>query len=172
MVRALLLTPVLILAGCSSERHGTSPERYLSSWDRFVARSGLEGVLGYPCARKETDDHGTVLTRIPDDQCYRFNAPERVEGVWIDEFEGQRLLSQAQFDAGIRRVEGDETWLEVEWADYPPRPENDVEGAPRTFRIVFIGRRSTYPGAYGHLGGSRHLVLVDRIISLEEIKGK
>ena len=36
--------------------------------------------------------------------------------------------------------------------------------------IDFIGRRTLYPGHYGHMGGWNEEVLVDRIFSIKQIK--
>lgn len=161
---------MLILTGCSTQSNDPSPQRYRSGWNRFAAQLGVEGVFG-ACMKKGTYKGHETLESIPDEQCYRFNPPERIEGVWIDEFEGVRLLTTAQYDAGIRDVEDDSTWLDVKPADQRPGT-GPPDYTPRVFRIVFIGRRSTYPGEYGHGGMSRHLVLLDRMISIEEITGR
>jgi hypothetical protein len=170
-MRMLLLASLLILSGCSLSSRDPAPESYRSAWDRFVVGWRLEGIFGYACTREEIHSGVKVLAAIPSEQCYRFNPPERIEGVWIDEFEGVRLLTNAQYDAGIRYIEDDSTWLEVKPADQRPGT-GPPDYTPRVFRIVFIGRRSTYPGEYGHFGMSRHLVLLDRMISIEEITGK
>lgn len=38
------------------------------------------------------------------------------------------------------------------------------------FRVEFIGRRTVYPGTYGHLGGYDHYIIADRVISIEPVK--
>lgn len=167
MMRALLLLSLLILPGCSSDR--PTPAAAYAKWtDRLIVSLGLEYSVGTSCWEKVGEGDESGVRFIGEEKCFRFDPPERIKGVWMREYEGSSLLTQAQYDAGLRFIRDDDTWLEPFAADRPPVDEKDV----RAYRVEFIGRRSSYPGAYGHMGGSRHIVLLDRMISIEEIKAK
>lgn len=184
----IALLALLLLAGCSGSAARDNPSAYRNAWDRFRVQFGLEPFLGYACTQEETERDGTrVIASLPYDQCYRFNASERIEGIWIDEFEGQELLTPGEYARYLRGEDRDAvTWLEMEavrrkWAPAVKRgdPEalrlwsvhgKSAEGAwqltGKAYRIRFVGRRASYPGSYGHLGVSRHLVLVDKLEAL------
>lgn len=38
------------------------------------------------------------------------------------------------------------------------------------YEVEFIGRRTLYPGMQGHMGMSKHELIVDRLISMKEIE--
>ena len=48
-------------------------------------------------------------------------------------------------------------------------PTGQQETGLRAFRIDFVGRQTVVPGRYGHLGGSEHLIIMDRLLSAERI---
>ncbi len=164
MRRALLVT-LLILTACSPGRRHTPGAAYRDPANRVLVDLGLDGVFGPPaCYRKEGFGKSSILGFIGDDQCYRFKAPERIEGIWHDEFEGSLLLTPEERAKGV--------WIEGQrrrWLDWKIHAPGEAcrwrEGCD--YRIVFIGRRTLVDGAYGHLGGSQELVLLDRLISIE-----
>ncbi|MDP1025962.1 hypothetical protein Q5H91_01945 [Sphingomonas sp. KR1UV-12] len=119
-----------------------------------------------------------VIGSLPTDQCYKMEAPRRYRGVWIDEFEGQRFIPE-----GTRPPEWPRTdpkspgwrerfeqarlatiWLDASRINLDQKPRQ--RGAK--WFIEFVGRKTMYPGAYGHLGMSGHEVIVDRMISLRK----
>lgn len=152
MRRAALVAPLILLNGCGDA--GT----YAHWGDRLSAATG--GLFGQPCSRGETD-------RLPDDQCYRMTPPERMRGIWIDEFEGSRFLPGLTA-APATDPPGPHIWLEMDAHPVPALPE-ERRGQGRVVLLDFIGRRTLYPGNYGHLGMSEHEVVVQRLISAREI---
>ncbi|HEX8413566.1 MAG TPA: hypothetical protein VF637_06710 [Sphingomicrobium sp.] len=94
--------------------------------------------------------------------------PERMKGVWIDEFESSEFLLGAS-DASQAQVRMGGTWLDVETNRIPGLyPSQSVEEL-RAFELEFIGRRTLVAGKHGHLGGSDHEVVVDRLISARPV---
>ncbi|WP_162888129.1 hypothetical protein [Sphingomonas mesophila] len=152
---------VMALAGCN-ERRDTPPEAYAHLGDRLRARLHAHdfGFLG-PCAYRLSE---SVIGHIPAQECYRFAPPQRFSGVWVNEYEGSRFCSGAKVDCPYGTSQ---TWLE--WnGPLPAIFERDPE-RPDAYGLEFIGRRTLVAGAYGHMGGSRHYVLVDRLIRVEPV---
>lgn len=162
----LLLSIGIALAACSPRIPDETPaEGYRNWWDRTRVALRLEDVLGYPCTRDVRSSNGeTVVESLPSEQCYRFNPPERIDGVWVNDFEGSALLTQEEYAAG--RFPNNQTWIDI--GERAPRA---LRAYPMqtVYRVSFIGRRATHVGMYGHFGMSRNLVLMDRIISIRPI---
>ncbi|WP_296614099.1 hypothetical protein [Sphingomonas sp.] len=116
-----------------------------------------------------------VIGFVPTDQCYKMDAPRRYRGVWIDEFEGQKFIPegtrapewprgnpqspewQKKADQAIAAT----IWLDVDRAKLGHKWQ---QGGRRVF-IEFIGRKTMYPGNYGHMGMSGQEIIVDRVIA-------
>ena len=41
-----------------------------------------------------------------------------------------------------------------------------------TYRIEFVGRRTKKPGSFGHQSAYEHLMIADRVISIQKIPGE
>ena len=102
---------------------------------------------------------------IPDEKCYKFGPPQRMHGTWAAVFEGSQFCpgDAKSCDPG-RGKPG--MWLS--FAEPVNLDWNAVTGGE--YALDFIGRRTTYPGHYGHMGGWDQEVLVDRIISMKQLK--
>ncbi|MEJ7777014.1 MAG: hypothetical protein WKF52_06495 [Sphingomicrobium sp.] len=164
MMRALLSTFLLLsICGCSDRSSIAAP--YKSLWDRFIVQLGLG--FGYtPCYRDEASPYGNFLGFIGNEQCYRFNPPERMRGIWLDEDEDSEFLPNATRAPAEWRYSPNAIWLD--FTRHEPLL-NRGNGEPQAFALEFIGRRATYPGRYGHMGGSRHLVIVKKLLSARRI---
>jgi hypothetical protein len=154
----ILLSFVLLASGCSP-RGATSPAAYLHFRDYFRASFG--SVFGYPCTHLTREDGVDVYESTKPQDCYRFSAARRMRGVWIDEFEGSEFFEGATSRSAVSLKNNDQTWLELE----NHRPTG------RAYFMDFIGRKTLVPGHYGHMGGSRNLVLINRVISVRPIGG-
>ena len=121
----------------------------------------------------------TTNGSLPVDQCYKMDVPRRYRGVWIDAFEGQQFIpngtKEPQWPGGdltspairkkFEQARSAMIWLDVERA----RLGHDFNNANgRRMSIDFIGRKTLYPGWYGHMGMSGSEIIVDRVISLRE----
>lgn len=59
-------------------------------------------------------------------------------------------------------------WLDIDDAKRPKRLVHTFNG--RAMLVDFIGRRTLYPGSYGHLSLFRHGIIVDRVIAARELR--
>ncbi len=132
-------------------------------------------VREFPCT-----DHAdeNIQGSLPTDQCYKMDEPRRYKGVWLDAFEGQHFIPEGgsppewpDTDPGstgwteeFERARLATTWIDVSRVKLAEIPRN--RGARRL--IEFVGRRTKYPGAYGHMGMSGQEIIVDRVISLRD----
>lgn len=111
------------------------------------------------------------LESMPDatDQCFEMMPQKRWQGLWARGFELSRFCpspaSACSYD-----TPGSQIWL-TQRATIPI--SKDIPGdtySIRLFKIEFLGRRTRERGAYGHMGGSRHEIIVDKILSVSEIE--
>jgi hypothetical protein len=132
------------------------PEAFIRREDQAAMeriRAGFDAPA--PCANIE---------RV--DQCVRFTKPQRIRGLWRDEFEGSDFCKSPARTCAFRSPETS-TWLS--FAD-PKLERRQPTGA--LYVIDFIGRRSLYAGIgmYGHMGMSANEVIVDRMISIKQLE--
>ncbi len=170
------------------------PEMYLRAEDQERARSldkpCHETDVGHGCWR--FNDHlvregpcthhidAGIIAGIPIDQCYKMEEPRRYRGIWIDEFEGQAFIPEGTeppqwpspeatshgWTERHERARAASIWLDVERAGL----EHHFNKGGRRMRIDFVGRKTLYPGYYGHMGMSGSEIIVDRVISLKEME--
>ena len=95
------------------------------------------------------------------EQCYPMMPARRWEGLWFDAFEAQRFCPAPSRDCSYKTA-GDEIWIEFKPGTRPFK--RSLTG--KTYAISFIGRRTLAAGHHGHLGMSRHAIVVDRLISV------
>jgi hypothetical protein len=93
---------------------------------------------------------------------------ETMRGIWISEFEGSAFYPgmtdpQEALRRHVSKVGPDEAaWLELR----TPSPLLPEQRRPlHIVALEFIGRRTRYDGAFGHMGFYGRSVIVDRIIS-------
>lgn len=169
--RSLLLVWLLTaLAACSPEASA-----YKHPFNRLVVELGLEGWSGYyPCSVVTDSDGSEVISSLASEDCYRFERPRRMRGVWLLANETSELLPDATKSPDVWDImDENQTFLEVEpWEErkaLPPPVEGERAGSPAAYSIEFIGRRARHPGLYGMIG-ARHMVIMDRLISARAIK--
>lgn len=142
------------------------PEAYLDPIDQQIARTGT-GLPGrpFPCARQESDEGFEIIRSVPTDQCVKMLPAQQYQGFWRNEFEGSRLCLAPASECSFYS-EGEKIWLTFAEgaAAYEPA---DFGGL---YEIEIMGRRTSYKGPYGHLAGSDHELIVDRVISIREIE--
>lgn len=128
-----------------------------------------------PCTYHSRDG---AIGSLPTDQCYKMETARTYRGVWIDVFEGQSFIPagakapqwprrdpkspewRKQADRAIAAT----IWLDAERVNLGDKWQR---GARRAF-IEFVGRKTMYPGNYGHMGLSGQEIIVDHVISLRE----
>jgi hypothetical protein len=119
-----------------------------------------------------------VIGSLPTEQCYKMDAPRRYRGVWIDAFEGQQFIpegttvpewprgdpSSPEWKKQADRAIAATIWLDVRQARLDHKWQ---QGGRRVF-LEFVGRKTLYPGNYGHMGMAGQEIIVDRVISQRE----
>ena len=156
--------PAVLLCSCNSN----PPSAYKHGRDQFFAV--VPGTMFdddfYPCFRGADGQP----TRLSDEECYRFNAPERMRGVWANGFE------EGSFYPNRTRPPGEtqsDLWLELLWTSTIPKGQerlfNFETGKTNYILLDFVGRRTSVAGSYGHLGLAKHLIIVDRVVSAKKL---
>jgi hypothetical protein len=153
------------LTGCSSE---ALP--YRNPLDRLMVGLRLNELGYHACGHSVVEGGIEVIEPIPAEQCYRFGPRMRMRGLWLCEFEGSEFVQNAVEPPDSSTFYPNGTWLAwTQRAGIPCRPYYPYPKEPTVFAIDFVGRLSAYPGRYGHLGGSRNLVLVDKLLSIRRL---
>jgi hypothetical protein len=142
------------LASCFEVDHRAEP-------DHFEARSPLPGIF--------------IVGAFPE----IMGQSVVYEGVWLAELEGSQFFEN---ETKIREYYGDsyfDTWLALHISDptFPPisplieyRSNYGTNSANFVF-VKFIGRRNVFPSpfGFGHLGTSRNVMMVEKVISAKAL---
>lgn len=109
-----------------------------------------------------------ALTGEPED-CYKFDPPRRWKGLFLADFETSRFCP-APARACSEDGSDDHIWLEAgSLVDRPLLPWKG-NGSPGLYEIDFVGQKTTYPGAYGHMGQWKQEIVMDRLISIKKVQ--
>jgi hypothetical protein len=139
------------------------PPEHFSHWsDRMKERfPELQTVFGPSC-----------VWRMEDTQtCFRMTEPRKWTGLWRTQFEESRFC--ADQPAGPAEMcddyyyGGGAAWLNGDLG----LPEDSTGGFVHEglYRVEFIGRRTEYPGNFGHMGDYDYEIFVDRPISIRKV---
>jgi hypothetical protein len=173
MRRWWLATAFLALSAC--DQRAPPLVAYRHPRDALASVLPLD-VLGiYPCASRQKESGIEVVVGVPVDQCFKMLPAKRFRGIWLDEFEGSIFIdgardvetTKAELRRSLAAPVAHREWLGWNDADRDalfPRSSN-----ARLVAVDFIGRRTAYPGRYGHMGMSSSEVVVDRVISVRPI---
>ena len=130
------------------------PPEYFAHWpDRMKERfPELQKVFGPSCIWRGG---------VPTEQCFRMEEARRWRGLWRNEFEGSRFCeapaAQCDHDTPSTKM-----WLTNKLYK---------ESYGGLYQVDFIGRRTLYPGLFGHLPiTDRHEVIVDRMLVMKEVE--
>jgi len=95
------------------------------------------------------------------EDCYRFSEPRRMRGVAITGFE------TGDFFAGRTTVpkenQSSDIWIEVDPGVLPTNVRDSCRTGCSIY-LDFLGRRTAVEGHYGHMGMSKHQIVVDRVL--------
>ena len=147
------------LAGC----HRQTPK--LSDAEINKIRSGVPGIS----ERCLTMARFGGIEAIPDevDQCFEMTAPQRWHGLWLAEFEGSRFCPSPATRCASD-TPGPFIWLDDKRLLSSLPPGKRFNSHP--YEVVFVGRRTSHAGMYGHLGMSPYEMVVDKLISISPAK--
>ena len=146
----------LTLTGCNQRNqfNETPPKAYLDWRDRVIARTGwpMFGRVA-PCMPRKQD--GWV--EIPTARCVQMQPPQRWRGLMYADFEISRFCPAPATVCGYGGK----------------RPAIWMSGALRhglgLYEVELVGRRTVYPGSFGHLSDYDYELVVDRFISTKAI---
>jgi hypothetical protein len=157
MKAPLILPIILVLVGCQQ------PEPVISDAEFAAFRESYPGMV-----QRCLDDvrYGGYEEWRPDDpDCYEMLPAQRWSGLWEHGWEWTNFCPEPAKTCDWMAERG--TWLE--FADGVQLEDNLPDGV---YRIEFIGRRTKAPGNFGHTASYKHLMIVDRIISVEPVDTK
>lgn len=147
------------------------PEAYIRPEDQKKAQRLHDGYLGpFPCSYDKIEGGGHVIASLPTDQCYKMTTPQRIRGLWRNDFEGQAFCAAPASECPAGKWKPNEPG--VAWIDFAsPLPGSSETPPGGLYAIDFIGRETAYPGRYGEYGFYNKEVIVDRVLSIAEVKG-
>jgi len=121
----------------------------------------------YPGMKAECLDafrYGGVVAWRPDDpDCFDMLPPQRWSGLWETGSEWTNFCPDPAIECDWMEKRG--TWLIFAKGTYPA-----LENIGGMYRVKFIGRRTRVPGNFGHQASYDHLMVVDRMISMEKVE--
>jgi hypothetical protein len=163
-----LLAFTLLLVGCNRD-HGNKADaapaaEYTPRMPDFQTIRKFEpGMTDFCIERFLAGDRSP----IPDEKCFKFGAPERMSGTWAAMFEGSQFCP----DSWKECAQTDRAPRAAIWLEFAQPLKFDVKSyIGGLYAIDFVGRRTIYSGHYGHMGVFSHEVIVDRIISMRQLK--
>lgn len=102
---------------------------------------------------------------FPTDMCFEMEDERRWSGLWVNAFEGSRFCPQPA--QTCPHDFGNEIWLSFA----TDRPDSvEAYGDDAVYAIEFRGRKTRYAGNFGHLDSAAQEIIVDRVISIEELE--
>lgn len=152
---AIILPAIFLLQACDSKRPVVSDDLVRQFREEFP------GITEKCLDMVRYGGVNAMPTRA--DQCFEMTPMKRWKGLWRNEFEGSRFCASPAKSCSFE-TPGERVWLSD--------PDNIVgtkiseEGL---YEIEFLGRRTIKRGAHGHLGGSDHEVVVNKIVSISRV---
>ena len=148
----------LTLSGCDHRKPAVSDADYQA----FKA--------SYPGATKQCLDayrYGGFNAWRPDDpNCFEMTPAQHWSGLWETGWEWTNFCPDPAKECDWMSKRG--TWL-IFAKDAYRGPKLTDDGV---YRIDFVGRRTKVAGNFGHQASYDHLMVVDRLISIQKIPGQ
>jgi hypothetical protein len=108
-----------------------------------------------------------ALTK-PQEECYKFDPPRRWKGLALGAFETS-LFCPEPAQACPETKTKEKIWLQVGPNVRVPASARDDKLAAGMFAVDFVGRKTSYPGGYGHLGDYDQEIIMDRLLSMKRV---
>lgn len=150
----------LLLSSCKQERAPAMSDAEIKE-----VRLELPGMTD-KCLETMRQNGAEALPRDYD-QCFKFTAPARMQGLWRNDFESSVFCEASAADCRYpvaQLTSGDFVWLKLA----PPPAGYDDTPPGGLYAIDFIGRRSVGKGQFGYGAGSE--VVVDRLLSIKLVE--
>ncbi|KQM36062.1 hypothetical protein ASE59_15460 [Sphingomonas sp. Leaf10] len=137
--------------------------------------NGIRLLTGYDpkfrCFEIESVGGTRINQFVGPRRCYDFLPPRSYDGIYVDEFEGRRFVP-IDWPSG-RNYTAPSIWFDVDEASNLRAARafasnfGKRDGQYRLWRVRFVGRETVRPGRYGHMGMSKRLLLVDRMVKAD-----
>lgn len=146
------------------------PEAYIHREDQKKAERLRDGYSGpFPCSYDKVEGAVHELASLPTDQCFKMTKPQRMRGLWRNDFEGQAFCAAPARECPVGRWKPNEPG--VAWINFAsPLPGSADTPPGGLYAIDFIGRGTAYPGRYGEYGFYNQEVIVDRLLSITQLE--
>ena len=159
----LLVLAAELLTGCKQQ-----PQRQQKMSDAAILQIHRE----MPGMTDECLDKlkwgGTEALPQKYEDCFRFSAPQRMQGLWRNQFEGSEFC-EASGRCPDAKVDADPAAFTALGMGSPLAGREDTPPGG-LYAIDFVGRRSVGAGMFGHMGMAKNEVIVDRLISIREVE--
>lgn len=109
---------------------------------------------------------GFAAWRPDDPNCFQMTQPQRWSGLWETGWEWTNFCPDPAKECDWMSKRG--TWLIFAKGAYGG-PKLTDDGV---YHIDFVGRRTKVAGNFGHQASYDHLIVVDRLISIQKIAGQ
>jgi hypothetical protein len=153
---AIMMIP-LASAGCH-QRKPKASEEFLSR-----IRAAAPGITDRCLDAIRYGGIEAMSNRV--EKCFKMTPQRRWRGLWRDDFEGSTFCVEPAQDCPLADPDAS-TWLTL--PDNLEIPSKVERGG--LYQVEFLGRRTQYPGHYGHMGVFGQEMVVDRIISIKAQK--
>ena len=156
-----------VLAGCSPEAapYSHPSERFMVDFSRLIGHSY------WPCSTIEVRNGVEIVERRKPQDCYIFDPPRRMRGVFLSIAESANFIPGATSAPQLDVTSTDEIYLLADWQmtgnRLPPPYANDGDGRPQAYAIEFIGRSMSHPEIYK--GSSVRFFILDKLLSARAI---
>lgn len=164
MNRILIIVLIGCLLSCHAQPTKTKQEKALDSEIEKirVGNPGLKEV----CLEKLRSGQIGVTQWMDNPDCFDMLPPQRWTGLWNTGWEWTNFCPAPANNCPSSSEKGD-IWLAIARDAY-----QGPELADGVYRIDFIGRRTRVPGYFGHLNQYDHLMVLDRLISIQKVPGE
>jgi hypothetical protein len=158
----------LLLVGCHQRKPVSKQDAELArAMGAELKQIRLENPgMREVCIRAVQANKLGALELLDNPDCFDMLSPQRWSGLWDTGWEWTNFCPDPAKQCGSSSEHGD-VWLTFAKDSY-----HGPHLADGVYRIEFIGRRTRVPGHFGHLNQYDHLMVVDRIISIERIPGE
>jgi hypothetical protein len=160
----LFMAATLFLVGCHRDG-GNNAEAALAEAYLQQLQGSHPGMTD-ACVQKIRTGEVGLTGWIDNPACFQMLPDQRWSGLWDAGWEWTNFCPDPAKQCGSSSEHGDI------WLTFAKGADRGPDLADGVYRIVFVGRRTKVSGYFGHLDQYDHLMVVDRVISLEKIRGE
>jgi hypothetical protein len=102
-------------------------------------------------------------TAVDDPDCFQMMPAQRWTGLWNSGWEWSMFCPDP-----ATKCKDSYRGIALKFADSAPPPDVPISNGI-LFHVEFIGRRTKVPGYFDHQGQYKHLMVVDRLLSMKQV---